>query len=98
MFNIVGYRKSKDRIGLADKAEIIDILKCHLLKITIPEMNQFADGLQSLRVLNWMKKHPDHMKSLFVREEKVLSSCRLCYHIHVHVLLYAIQRYSYIHE
>ncbi len=70
MFNIVGYRKSKDRIGLADKAEIIDILKCHLLKITIPEMNQFANGLQSLGVLNWMKKHPDLMKSLFVQKKK----------------------------
>ena len=46
------------------------MLKCHCIKVTIPEMDQFAEGLESLGVLSSMKKYPDLMRPLFVAEHQ----------------------------
>ena len=48
---ITGYKKPVSQLTLCDRHEIIETLKCHSIKVTIPEMNQFAEGLQSLGVL-----------------------------------------------
>lgn len=62
---------------MSDKSHIIDILKCHCVKTTIPEMNQFAEGLESLGVLSYIKKYPDLMRPLFVAEQQQqLSACK----------------------
>ena len=63
---IAGYRRPISLITLSDRREIVELLKCHSFKITIPEITQFAEGLESLGVLDYMKKYPDIMRELFV--------------------------------
>ena len=70
---ITGYKKPVSQLTLCDRQEIIETLKCHSIKVTIPEMNQFAEGLQSLGVLTYMKKYP-HLRQLFVKEGSHLTA------------------------
>ena len=47
------------------------------VKITIPEMDQFAEGLESLGAFSYIKKYPDLMRPLFVAEQQPsLTACK----------------------
>ena len=46
------------KVTIADKPEIVSVLKYHCLKITTTEMDQFMEGLESLGILSYMKKCP----------------------------------------
>ena len=73
----IGYRKPLTSITLSDKSEIVDILKCHCQKTTIPDMDQFAEGLESLGILSYIRKYPDLMRPLFVAEQQEpLTACK----------------------
>ena len=71
---IAGYRRPISLITLSDRREIVELLKCHSFKITIPEITQFAEGLESLGVLDYMKKYPDIMRELFVHHTPSLTA------------------------
>jgi hypothetical protein len=65
-----GYRKPLNRIVFEDCREIIEMLKTHCLKSTIPEMDQFCEGLRALDVLDYIRMYPDVMRQLFVEDEE----------------------------
>lgn len=62
----IGFKKVPDKLLLGDVSEIVDLLKCHCIKIGIPEINQFSEGLETLNVLKYIKKYPDIMRDCFV--------------------------------
>lgn len=72
--NYTGYRKPIKSLTLGDVSEIIDIIKSHCIKVSIPEINQFAEGLASLGVLDAIKKYPDIMKDFFVDNHRRLTA------------------------
>lgn len=72
--NYTGYRKPIKSLTLGDVSKIIDIIKSHCIKVSIPEINQFAEGLASLGVLDAIKKYPDIMKDFFVDNHKRLTA------------------------
>lgn len=83
MISFSGYMTSRgSAIKLGDRSEIIDILKCHSFKITIPEITQFMEGLESLGVLNYMKRFPDIMRELFVYHPPTLTA-GICHLVHI---------------
>ena len=59
---------------IGDVSEIIDIIKSHCIKVSIPEINQFAEGLASLGVLDVIKEYPDIMKDFFVDNQRRLTA------------------------
>ena len=69
-----GYKKPVKVLTLGDISEVIDILKCHCIKVSIPEINQYSDGLKALGVLEYIKKYPDIMRDLFVDDGKRLTA------------------------
>lgn len=70
-----GFRKPLSLLVCEDKASIRTIiLDYHTLVKVKPELDQFADGLQTVGILDEMKKHPVLMASMFLNvEEKVLN-------------------------
>ena len=67
----------------------MELLKCHSFKITIPEITQFAEGLESLGVLDYMKKYPDIMRELFVHYTSSLTAgtCLIIMHLHISLIV-----------
>ena len=59
-----GFQKPLRSLAMEDKECLRLVLHC-LLKVKA-EMDQFAEGLKSLGVLDMMKHHPDLFSSLFV--------------------------------
>ena len=56
-------------LGLSDKASLRStIVDYHCMLKVKASMDQFAEGLQELHVLDVMKKHPDVMRPFFVDE------------------------------
>jgi hypothetical protein len=43
-FFLLEYKKPIQKLTLSDINKIIDIIKCHSIKISIPEINQFSEG------------------------------------------------------
>jgi hypothetical protein len=52
------------------------MLKTHCLKSTIPEMDQFCEGLRALDVLDYIRMYPDVMRQLFVEDEEYQLTAR----------------------
>ena len=64
-----GYRKPLCTLTCDDKAAIKTAIRdYHTLVKIKPEIDQFADGLKVLNVLEHMKKYPSMMAPLFVDE------------------------------
>ena len=64
-----GFRKAICNLGLSDKASLRStIVDYHCMLKVKASMDQFAEGLQELHVLDVMKKHPDVMRQFFVDE------------------------------
>ena len=62
-----GFRKLICSLAMEDKECLRSVLlDYHCLLKVKAEMDQFAEGLKSLGVLNMMKRHPDLISSLFV--------------------------------
>ena len=76
------YRKPVSQLTLCDRNEIVELLKCHLFKITIPEISQFSEGLESLGVLKYVKQYSDIMRELFVNETSSLPA-GIFYHLNI---------------
>uniref|UniRef100_A0A1X7UU46 HECT domain-containing protein n=1 Tax=Amphimedon queenslandica TaxID=400682 RepID=A0A1X7UU46_AMPQE len=69
-----GYRKPINCLTIGDVSEIVEIIKSHCIKVSIPEINQFAEGLASLGVLDLIKEYPDIMKDFFVDNQRRLTA------------------------
>ena len=64
-----GYRKALCTLTCDDKEAIKTAIRdYHTLVKIKPEIDQFADGLRVLNVLEYMKKYPSMMAPLFVDE------------------------------
>ena len=74
---MLGYNKNLKQLGMRDVTEIVDILKCHSIKMAIPEINQFSEGLETLGILSYIKKYPDVMMDVFVDNGQRLT-CGKC--------------------
>lgn len=62
-----GYRKPLSKLSCEDKLCIKRaICDYHTLVKIKPELDQFADGLKTLDILEMMRKHPTMMSALFV--------------------------------
>ena len=75
----LGYKKPIESLTQQDISEIIDILKCHCIKLSIPEINQFCEGLETLNVLTYVKEYPDIMRELFVDDGIRLTTGKYMY-------------------
>lgn len=76
----IGFKKPVMNVTLVDRNEIIDILKCHCIKVALPEINQFCDGLKALGVLDYIKQYPDIMRDFFVDNAIRLTSSTVLIH------------------
>ena len=78
MLFATGFRKAVCSLGVADKPVLkSSLIDYHCLLKVKAEMDQFADGLSSLGVLDAVKKQPDVMKPLFVAQKCNLSAGKL---------------------
>uniref|UniRef100_A0A1X7VBI9 HECT domain-containing protein n=1 Tax=Amphimedon queenslandica TaxID=400682 RepID=A0A1X7VBI9_AMPQE len=68
-----GYRKPINCLTIGDGSEIVEIIKSHCIKVSIPEINQFAEGLVSLGVLNLIKEYPNIM-DFFAENQRRLTA------------------------
>ncbi len=59
----LGYKKPLGQICIT---EIVEIVKFHSMKIIIPELTQFIEGLQTLKIADFVRTYPNIMKQLFV--------------------------------
>ena len=72
-----GYRKPLSILSVSDKAAVASTLKTHVLARVKPELDQFADGLNSLGVLEAVKSHPQLMTPFFTHIPVVLRAGRV---------------------
>lgn len=73
-----GFRKPVCSLGVADKSVLkSSLIDYHCLLKVKAEMDQFADGLASLGILDAVKKQPEVMKPLFVAQKCNLSAGKL---------------------
>ena len=97
-----GYSKPIMCISIGNKHEISDALKCHfMLKAVIPEINEFAEGLDVLGILDYRlyPKDPGHYERFVCR---CASSSNSWYVImckdYIHVIGTFVASYSYDEE
>ena len=77
-----GFRKPLCRLELTDKPVIRGVLLDYHLMIKVKMlMDQFAEGLNQLKVLDAMRAHPTLFKSLFVYCEKKMSAGKVTFEI-----------------
>ena len=70
-----GFRKAVCSLGVADKLILkSSLIDFHCLMKVKAEMDQFADGLTLLGILDAMRKQPDVMKPLFVAQKCKLTA------------------------
>lgn len=70
-----GFRKPVCQFKLSDKSIIRQgLVDYHLMVKVKMHMDQFAEGLQELKVFEAMRAHPDLMKPLFVVSEEKMSA------------------------
>lgn len=73
-----GYSQPIMCISIGNKHEISDALKCHfMLKAVIPEINEFAEGLDVLGILDYRlyPKDPGHYERFVCRCASSSNSC-----------------------
>lgn len=69
-----GFRKPLACLTCSDKALLKDTLRdYHTLVKIKPELDQFADGLETLGVLQALKKYPSLMAPLFAHEKREIN-------------------------
>lgn len=75
MHECISMSRFVNKLSLVHRNELIEIFKCHCIKVALPEINQFCDGLQALGVLDYIKQYPDIMR--FVDDGKHLTASKL---------------------
>ncbi len=68
-----GYRKPLVNVTVSDKGEVKQILRDNTIIKTKAEIDQFCSGLQTLDVLDMVKKHPSLMSAYFIPQPNVLN-------------------------
>ncbi len=75
-----GFRKPTCRLSMSDKSRLRSALvDYHCMLKVKAAMDQFAEGLQELGVLQLIKQYPELMKPLFVPNLKVLTAGMLMF-------------------
>ena len=70
-----GFRKPVCQLKLSDKSLLREVLiDYHLMVKVKMNMDQFAEGLQVLKVLDAIRSQPALLKPLFVTDEATLSA------------------------
>lgn len=68
-----------NKVTVADKQDLISSLTLYHLMIKVKtSMDQFADGLESVQLLGFMRKNPQTWESLFVYPNMGLSAGNTC--------------------
>lgn len=66
-----GYRVPLTHLKLEDKEKLCKAVReYHTLIKVLPEINQFGEGLESLGVLEMMRKYPELLQSYFTNTGK----------------------------
>ena len=72
-----GYRKPISKLDINDKACLrSSLVDFHCIFKSKAALDQFAEGLSQLNVLDRMKCLPDLMKPLFVKEDRRLTASK----------------------
>ena len=80
-----GYRKAICRLELSDKISLRSTLVDYHCMLKVKAlMDQFAEGLQELHVLDMMRKHSDIMRPFFVDECRPFTAGG---HIYMYIIL-----------
>ena len=70
-----GYRKPICRLTMHDKDSVCSALvDYHCMLKTKAAMDQFAEGLQELHIIDIIKQNPGALKPLFVADFRVLTA------------------------
>ena len=70
-----GFRKPLCQLQMSDKPVIRGVLLDYHLMVKVKmHMDQFADGLNQLKIIDTMRAHPDLFKPLFVYSETKMCS------------------------
>lgn len=92
---MTGYNRPISSLRVGDKQAISDALKCHfMLKGVLAEINEFAEGLKALGVLDYIRKFPDLMREMFVDENPPLTARKLLF---LCIVLFTLVHYPYMY-
>ena len=94
-----GFRKPLCSLAMEDKECLRSVLlDYHCLLKVKAEMDQFAEGLKSLGVLDMLKRHPDLFSSLFVDGGSTPLTPGTCYDMYQYIYGRVCFPCMYIHK